>query len=143
MAQPEIDPRPQPVDVYRNDPVTPLENQTPQQAYGRKKAIFRTYQVVWYILGLIEVLLAFRFFLRLVGANPGSGFVDLIYTISAPFAVPFRGIVPVSQGESAVVEWSTLIAMLVYLVVAWGIVKLFQLVKPVGPEEVESTVDKA
>ena len=137
MATPPLNPLETPVDVYREDPVTPLENQTPQQAYGKKKAIFRTYQVIWYIAGLIEVLLAFRVVLRLLGANPNSGFTALIYTLSGPFALPFRGVVGASQFGNSVMEWSTLLAMLVYLIIAFGLVKLFQLVKPTDPIEVE------
>lgn len=140
---PPLDPNPQPVDVYRQDPVTPLENQTPQQAYGKKKVIFRAYQVIWYILGLIEILLAFRFVLRLMGANPNSGFTAFIYAVSAPFAYPFSGIMRSSQFDNSVIEWSTLIAMVVFLVVAFGLVKLFQLIKPTDPVEVENTVDRA
>lgn len=132
----------QPVDVYQSDPVTPLENQTPQQAYTKKKAIFRAYQIIWYILGIFEILLAFRFLLRLVGANPASGFTNLIYTLSAPLALPFRGIVGATQFGTSVIEWSTLIAMIVYLVIAYGLVKLFQLVKPTDPVEVQQTVDR-
>lgn len=138
---PPLNPQDQPVDVYRQDPVTPLENQTPQQVYTKKKAIFRTYQIIWYILGIIEVLLAFRFALRLLGANPASGFTALIYALSAPFAVPFRGIIRATQFGNSAIEWSTLIAMLVFLVIAYGLVKLFQLVKPTDPIEVQSSVD--
>lgn len=137
-----IQPKRRPVDVYRPDTVTPLENQTPQQAYVKKKAIFRAHQVVWYILGLIEVLLGFRFILAMIGANPNSGFTALIYTLSAPFALPFRGIVSSTQIGSSVIEWSTLIAMLVYLVLAYGLVKLFQIAKPTDPTEVEQTIDR-
>jgi hypothetical protein len=139
---PSLDPNSQPVDVYRPDPVTPLENQTPQQAYTKKKVIFRTYQIIWYILGLIEVILAFRFVLRLLGANPASGFTALVYGASAPLALPFRGIISATDAGGSVMEWSTLIAMIVYLVIAYGLVKLFQLIKPTDPQEVESTVDR-
>lgn len=139
---PSLDPNPQPVDVYRDDPVTPLENQTPQQAYGQKKVIFRAYQIIWYLLGIIEVLLAFRVVLLLLGANPASGFTAFIYAVSAPFAVPFRGIIQATQFNGSVIEWSTFIAMIVYLVIAFGAVKLFQLIKPTDPHEVESTVDR-
>lgn len=139
---PSIDPQQQPVDVYRPDPVTPLENQTPQQAYTQKKAIFRAYQIIWYILGLVEVLLALRFVLRLLGANAASGFTALIYAVSAPLALPFRGVVGATQFGNSVMEWSSLIAMLVYLLIAWGLVKLFQLIKPTDPHEVETTVDR-
>lgn len=137
MATPPLNPSEAPVDVYREDPVTPLENQTPQQAYTKKKVIFRAYQIIWYILGLVEVLLAFRVVLQLLGANPNSGFTALIYTLSSPFAVPFRGVVRASAMGTSTMEWSTLLAMLVYLIIAFGLVKLFQLVKPTDPIEVE------
>ncbi len=120
----------------------PVEPTTPQQAYQKKKAIFRTYQYVWYILGLIEVLLAFRLILKMLGANPGSGFVSFIYGISDLFALPFAGILgTTATNAGSVFEWSTLIAMAVYLVVAWGIVKLLQLIKPTDPHEVSQVVD--
>lgn len=139
---PPLNPLETPVDVYREDSVTPLENRTPQQAYTTKKVIFRTYQVIWYILGLIEVLLAFRLVLRLLGANANSGFVSFVYAISGPFALPFRGVVGASQFGSSVMEWSTIIAMIVYLIIAYGLVKLFQLVKPTDPIEVERGVEQ-
>jgi hypothetical protein len=46
------------------------KGETPQKVYEKKKTIFRVNQIIWFILGLIEVLLAFRFVLRLLGANP-------------------------------------------------------------------------
>lgn len=120
-------------------PVTPGEH--PQKTYAKKKAIFRAYQVIWYVLGLIEVLLAFRFILKALGANPTSGFTSLIYSLSNPLALPFRGIFPTAVAQGAVVEWSTLVACVVYLIVAIGIVKVFQIVKPTNPHEVDQEVD--
>jgi len=38
------------------------------------KPLYRGTQVVWYILGVIEVLLAFRFVLRLLDAKSFSRF---------------------------------------------------------------------
>lgn len=113
----------------------------PQHVYESKKTIFRAYQVIWYILAVIEVLLAFRMFFRAIGANPYSGFVLLIYGITGLLTAPFMNIVPAYGAGNSVFEWSTVIAAAVYLLVAWGIVYLFQLVKPVDPEEVEAIVD--
>jgi uncharacterized protein YggT (Ycf19 family) len=122
--------------------VTPSVNpESPREAYKTKKAIFRTYQVIWYILGVIEVLLAFRVVLKLLGANAFSGFTNFIYTVSNPFVAPFAGILRVTATSGVVLEWSTLIAMVVYAVAAYGIVALLQLVKPTTPQEVEQTVD--
>ena len=112
-----------------------------QSAYGTKKAIFRLYQVIWYILGVIEILLAARILLKLMAANQGSGFTSFIYSASGPFALPFSGVLGTSAAAGSVIEWSTLIAMAVYAVVAFGLVKLFQLIKPTSEREVNRAVN--
>lgn len=101
------------------------------------KPLYRGTQVVWYIFAVIEVLLLFRFILKLLGANPAAGFTDLIYTLSYPFAAPFLLVVPSTQVSGSVFEWTTLLAMLVYWVVAWGIVRIFVMGKPVSNTEAE------
>jgi len=122
--------------------VTPkVDSGSPQKAYETKKAIFRTYQAVWYVLGVIEVLLAFRVLLKLFGANTYSGFTSFIYSVSSPFSQPFAGIFGTTVSLHSVFEWSTLIAMAVYAVIAYGIVALFQMVKPTNPQEVAQNVD--
>lgn len=127
--------------VRRTKIVPPVVTESPQHVYEAKKVIFRTYQIVWYILGVIEILLAFRFVLKLLGANPFSGFTNFIYALSDPFALPFAGILRITASSNMVLEWSTLIAMIVYGIVAYGIVSLLQLIKPTTPTEVEQTVD--
>lgn len=113
----------------------------PAKQYKTKKVIFRTYQVIWYVLGVIETLLIFRLILKALGANPNSGFTNLVYALSNPLALPFRGIFPTPVVEGSVFEWSTIVAGIVYLIVAYGLVKLFQLVKPTNPVEVEEKVN--
>lgn len=113
--------------------------------YERKKIIFHTYRVIWYILGFLEILLVSRFTLKALGANPDSGFADLVYNMSYPFAKPFINLFSPTTGAGAetvsFVEWSTLVAMLVYVFVAWAIEELLRLIKPIRPEEVERTVE--
>lgn len=86
---------------------------------------------VWYLVGIVEVLLAFRFVLKLFGANPNSGFTDFIYSVSGVFSAPFRGIfsTPTTEGDitTGVFETSTVVAMVVYALVGWGLVKLVTL----------------
>ena len=120
---------------------TPVKSEPPQQVFAKKKAIFRTYQIIWYFLAVIEVLLAFRMALKALGANPASGFVNFIYAFSDPLALPFRGILSTAVTGNSVFEWSTLVAALVYAVVAYGIIYLMQIIKPVTPHEVEQKVD--
>ena len=128
--------------VRRTRVVTPgVVTESPQKVYETKKAIFRTYQIVWYILCIIEVLLAFRILLKLLGANTYSGFTNFIYAVSGPFALPFAGILGTTASSNSLFEWSTFIAMAVYAIIAYGIVALFQMVKPTNQAEVEQPVD--
>jgi uncharacterized protein YggT (Ycf19 family) len=120
----------------------PVQTEHPQRVFQKKKAIFRTHQIIWYILGIVEFLLAFRMTLKALGANPASGFTSLIYALSDPLALPFRGIFGVTATpQGNFFEWSTVVAALVYALIAYGLVELMQIVKPVTKEEVEQTVD--
>jgi len=101
----------------------------------RTKPLYRGTQIVWYILGLLEILLAFRFLLKLLGANPSAGFTNFIYTVTTIFAAPFLAVFRVSRVEGNILEWTTLLAMLVYALIAWGIVKLFVMGKSVSTTE--------
>lgn len=86
---------------------------------------------IYFLLGVIEVLLVFRFLLKLLGANPASGFVNFVYDISGIFVAPFKAIFSTTTTEGdvtkGVFEPATLVAMVVYGIVAWGIVKLVHL----------------
>lgn len=114
-------------------------------AYVTKKRLFYAYNVIWYILAFVEIVLAFRFVLKMLGANPDSGFGSFIYGLSSPFAGPFATLFNASTGPGAKVtaqiEWSTLVAGVVYAIAAWGVVKLFKIGKPVTPEDVNQTVN--
>lgn len=87
--------------------------------------------LVYYILGLLETILLFRLIFMLLGANPGSGFVAFIYSLSRIFLAPFTGIFRafISPGieTKSVFEPATLIAMAVYALAAYGIVKLLRI----------------
>lgn len=120
------------------DPV--IKEEAPQKVFDKKKKIFRINQIIWYILGFIEVLLAFRIVLKALGANPNSGFASFIYSITGPFALPFRGILGESIDGSSLMEWSSVFAVVVYLVIAGGLVYLLDLVNPVTTEEVVAAV---
>lgn len=114
--------------------------------YGQKKTLFHAYQIVWYLFGFIEIVLAFRFVLKLLGANPAAGFTKFVYGISAPFAGPFLNMFRASTTRGAETtsyfEWSTILAAIVYIVLAWAIIKIFSLGKPTNPADVASSVDR-
>ncbi len=119
-----------------------MENQI-KDSYNSSstKPIYRGTQIVWYILGLLEVILAFRFVLKLLGANAGAGFTSFIYGITHPFASPFLNVFKISKVEGSIFEWTTLLAMLVYWLVAVAIVKLFLMGKTVSIPEAAVKLD--
>jgi uncharacterized protein YggT (Ycf19 family) len=96
-------------------------------------------RIIFWLLDVLEVLLAFRFFLLLLSANPASPFVQLIYRLTQPFVTPFTGIFPQPAAGGAVVEWATLLAMAVYAVVAWGVIRLIWILQA-HEEPAEDTV---
>jgi uncharacterized protein YggT (Ycf19 family) len=114
------------------------KGEPPQKVYDKKKTIFRMNQIIWYILGLIEVLLVFRIVLKMLGANQFIGFTSFIYALTAPLAAPFRGILAESVTGNSVIEWSTIIAAIVYVCVAWGLIYLLDLIYPITPNDVET-----
>jgi hypothetical protein len=67
------------------------------------------------VLTLIEGLLGMRFLLHAFGANPNSGFVGFIDDVSWPFARPFANVFSNRSWDQGVVEVSTLVAMVFYL----------------------------
>lgn len=113
-----------------------VKGDAPQKVYEKKKTIFRSNQVIWYIIGLIEVLLVFRLALKVLGANPYVGFTSFIYSITNPLTAPFRGILTTTATGNSIIEWSTVIAAFVYLCVAWGLVYLLGLIYPITPKDV-------
>lgn len=103
----------------------------------RIKPLFRISQIVWYIVGVIEAILALRFILRLLGANPAAGFSQLVYNLTWLFAAPFLAVFPASQSGRNVFDWSILLAMAVYFFIGWLIVKALVMAKPVSTEEAD------
>jgi hypothetical protein len=87
--------------------------------------------IVWYILGVVEILLAFRFILKIFGANSSSSFVSFVYSVTGILSAPFDSIFRVSSATTgtthSVFEPSILVAAVVYAVIAWGIVKIMGL----------------
>ena len=65
-----------------------------------------------------------RVVLKALAANADVGFVRFVYGVSAPLVVPFQGIFPTPTSQSNVVEFSSLVAIAVYALVAWALVRL-------------------
>jgi len=94
-------------------------------------AVYRVTKAVWYFFGAIEALLALRFILRVFAANQGAPFTQFVYGASDLFLAPFRFVFGTPSLGGSALELSTLLAMAVYWLFAWGIVKLLLMNRPV------------
>lgn len=100
----------------------------PSDAARRAALVDRASQVIYFIFGAISVLLALRFVLLALGANELSPFVNFIYGLSRPFVLPFQGIFGEPQLGGSLIEWSSLVAIVIYSLIAYGLVRLVELV---------------
>jgi hypothetical protein len=106
----------------------------PSAAARRRAGVARARQVIYFIFGLINVLLVMRFALLLLGANEVSPFVRLIYNLSRAFVLPFRGIFAEPDLGASVIEWAVLVGIVVYSLVAYGLARVVELIyAPVPP----------
>lgn len=112
-----------------NDNGDRVQRRTVTASAGGRSVMSR---VVWYVAGLIIALLALRVLLLLLGANRDNGFVDLIYALSGVFAAPFTGIFPTPTYGQSFFDTASVVAIVVYALIAWGIAKLFTLNRPAG-----------
>jgi hypothetical protein len=88
----------------------------------RQPGLFHFPWITWAILGLPEGLLALRFVLKLMGADPNSGLAVFVYALTGPFIAPFIGPVSTRLSGAAALEIAALIAMAVYAQLFWAMV---------------------
>ena len=97
-------------------------------AAERRMGWYQFHRIMWSLLAFLEILLAFRILLRLIGANPESGFAILLYGVTGVFVAPFNGLVATPSFDGWALEVSTLIAMAVYALSFWGVAYAIRLI---------------
>ena len=84
--------------------------------------------LVYFLFGLVEIAIALRILLKLLAANPNSGFSQFIYGVTGPFVAPFAGIIgEPAASNGSVFELSSVLALIVYLLLSWIVARLLQL----------------
>jgi len=113
------------------------ESRTSQNEPEREQRIFtfKATQLVWLLFGILEALIALRIGLMLIGANPSSPIVALIYGFTNLFLFPFTGLVGSPAAGNMVLELSSMFAMLIYGLIAWAVERTIWLIfyRPRGP----------
>jgi len=89
---------------------------------------FKATQLIWLVFGVLEVLIALRIGLMLIGANVNSPIVAMIYGFTYLFLFPFASLVGSPAAGGMVLEVSSMFAMVIYALVAWGITRVVWLI---------------
>lgn len=91
----------------------------------------RVTQVIWLFFGIVEGLIGLRVLLKLIGANATNAFATFIYGAAGLFAGPFFTLTASPASGGMVLEIPSLLAMLVYLLLGWVIVRIARVLWPV------------
>ena len=123
------------------------EVSTTQHEAGREGRIatFKATQLIWLLLGILEMVLALRFIFKLIGVNAANAFASFIYGLTNLFVAPFASLTGTPAAGGMVFEFSTLIAMVVYALAGWAIERLIFVIfyRPRGSVSVrQTTVDQ-
>ena len=97
---------------------------TEDRAVQRRETSNRFQWLVYFLGTAVVILLSMRILLMLLAANPGSPFAALIYSLSDIFLLPFRALTPTLTLGSIQFETATIIAILVYAIITWGLAYL-------------------
>jgi hypothetical protein len=108
---------------------------------GQRVATFKLTQLVWLMVGLLEGVIALRVIFKLIGVNAANPFAALIYGVSNPFVAPFASLTGAPEAGGMVLEITSIIAMLVYALIGWGIARIITVLfyRPRGPVSVRQT----
>lgn len=82
-----------------------------------------------FVIGLVEILLVFRFVLKLLGASPAAPFVAWVYDMSQPLLQPFLFAFPAPSVRGGfVLEFTTLFAIFAYAFLGYLIQEVLELI---------------
>ncbi|HUF39185.1 MAG TPA: YggT family protein [Anaerolineales bacterium] len=100
-----------------------VERTTRDFASERRQSANQMVRIVWAGLALLEILLGLRVLLILMGANMENGFARFIQAVTFIPTAPFSSLTPAWTAGGSSLEVSTLIAMAIYWLAAWLIVR--------------------
>jgi uncharacterized protein YggT (Ycf19 family) len=90
----------------------------------RRRRLAKWSQVITLIFVILQTAIGFRVLLMLIAANPASPFAQFVYQLTGPFLAPFSGLTATPGVGGAILELPALIAMAVYAVLYWLIIRI-------------------
>ena len=113
-----------------------------EEGQAQRFATFKATQIIWLLLGLLEGVLALRVIFKLIGVNPANSFAAFLYKVTELFVAPFASLTGAPAAGGMVLEISTVIAMIVYLLIGWALERIVYVLfyRSRGPVSVSQTI---
>ena len=92
-----------------------------------QETLTRVTGLIWLAFGILDGLIALRFLLKLMAANPANPFAAFLYTITGPALWIFEGLTSSPSFQGIVVEFFDLVAIAVYALIGWVIIRVLWL----------------
>ncbi len=81
-----------------------------------------------FVFGLIDILLIFRFLLKLLAADPAASFVHWVYETTGPLLNPFIPAFPTPRAaDGFILEFTTLFAIFIYTFIGYLLLEFLNL----------------
>jgi len=115
--------------VIERDPVVQAERQVVEDPSAEGRVLVaRIAGLIWLVFGALDVLIVLRMVLKFIAANPTNDFSSFIYNFTNIFLSPFNSLIANPVIGNGVFEISSLIALVVYTLLGWLVVRLFRLI---------------
>ena len=107
-----------------------------------RESVYKVSQVIWLLFGALEALLGIRVILMLIGANPANWFTAFVYQLTQLFLWPFQNLIANPSFQNMTLEVTSIIAMIVYALLGWIIVRMIWVVFYRSPTSQVTTYDR-
>jgi hypothetical protein len=104
--------------------ITEVKSIQKEPGLRRRFFSFKATQIILLMFSTLEVLIALRIMLKLIGSNPGNLLVAVIYSFTSPFLIPFAGLIKSPTINGMMLEISSMVAIVIYALAAVAFEKL-------------------
>lgn len=107
-----------------------------------RESVYKISQIIWLLFGGLEALIGIRVILMLIGANPGNWFAAFVYQLTQLFLWPFQNLIANPSFQNMTLEVTSIIAMIVYALLGWIIVRMIWVIFYRSPTSQVTTYDR-
>jgi len=113
-----------------------------ESGQAQRVTTFKATQMIWLLFGLLEAAIGLRVLFKLIAVNPANPFAAFLYKVTDLFLAPFASLIGAPAVGGMVLEVSSIIAMIVYLLIAWALERIVYVLfyRPREPVSIRQTI---